>query len=143
MLFLKYSNCSGYCQNYLHPWWGIIVRSDRQVHRFIFCQRQNRESTEGYSKWKVKKRHGKFRRTGVNNYSINSPKKKDDTRCPEGQAFPAGMLQYVTSSCYLIYKHYVIVKMIWYCVGFVFSPHLRQYIALFVVAKGWLFLDIG
>ena len=37
--------------------------------------KQNRESIEGYSRWKVEKRHGKLGKTGLNNWSISkSPK---------------------------------------------------------------------
>ena len=37
-MLLKKTNCSGFCQNYYHPWWGIIFRNVRRVHRFILCQ---------------------------------------------------------------------------------------------------------
>ena len=36
---------------------------------------QNREDTERYSRWKVEKRHGKFRKTGLNNWSISKSQK--------------------------------------------------------------------
>ena len=37
--------------------------------------KENRECTEGYSRWKVEKRYGKFSQTGLNNWSISkSPK---------------------------------------------------------------------
>ena len=43
---------------------------------------QNRESAEWYSRWKVEKRHTKFKKTALNNWSISKSKKKGDgTRC--------------------------------------------------------------
>ena len=36
---------------------------------------QNRESTEEYSRWKIKKRYGKFEHTGFNKRSINKSQK--------------------------------------------------------------------
>ena len=37
---------------------------------------QNRESAEWYSRWKVEKRHTKFKKTALNNWSISKSKKK-------------------------------------------------------------------
>ena len=33
--------------------------------------KQNRESTKGFSRWKVEQRHGKFEEFGLNNWSIS------------------------------------------------------------------------
>ena len=53
--------------------------------------KQNRESTKGYSRWKVEQRHGNFKESGLNNWSTSKSPLGDGTRCPEGLAFPAGM----------------------------------------------------
>ena len=34
-------------------------------------KKQNRESTKGYSRWKVEKRHGNLEELGLNNWSIS------------------------------------------------------------------------
>ena len=43
-------------------------------HIKYYCNMQNRESTEGYSRWKVRKRH-KFRKTDFNNLGISKARK--------------------------------------------------------------------
>ena len=59
---------------------NVLLKYDRIILLFIALSdyqysKQNRESTEGYSRLKVEKRHGKFWKTGLNNWSINkSPK---------------------------------------------------------------------
>ena len=35
------------------------------------CEKQNRESTKGYSRWKVEYRHGKFEESDLNNWSTS------------------------------------------------------------------------
>ena len=44
-------------------------------------EKQNRESTEGYSRWKVVKRHDKIEKTCLNNWGIRKSQKGDGTRC--------------------------------------------------------------
>ena len=43
------------------------------------ASKQNRGSTEGYSRWKVTKRHGKFGKTGLYNLSISKSQKWGST----------------------------------------------------------------
>ena len=38
---------------------------------FAWSQAQNRESTKGYSRWKVEQRHGKFEASGLNKWSTS------------------------------------------------------------------------
>ena len=40
-----------------------------------FISKQNWEMTKGYSLWKFEKRHGKFWKTGLNNWSISKSQK--------------------------------------------------------------------
>ena len=40
-----------------------------------FFKSKNRESTEGYSRWKVEKRQGRIRKTGLNDWSISKSQK--------------------------------------------------------------------
>ena len=58
---------------------GEWTRSDEVVwqtlpmteHASVNATKENQESTEGYSRWKVDKRYGKFGKTGLNNWSIS------------------------------------------------------------------------
>ena len=42
-----------------------------EVPKMLIFVKRNRESTEGYSRWKVAKRHVKFWKTGLNNWIIS------------------------------------------------------------------------
>ena len=44
-----------------------------------YPKEQNRENTEGYSRWKVEKKHDKFEKTGINNWSISKSYKGTET----------------------------------------------------------------
>ena len=55
---------------------GTFIKTLLEENRAILYKiEQIRESTEGYSRWKVEKRYGKYGKTGLNNLSISkSPK---------------------------------------------------------------------
>ena len=72
---------SKFCQDFLtfhREYRSVLTRFcfwyDFLIWRFMKCVsivKQNRESTEGYSRWKVELRHGKFEQSGLNNWSTS------------------------------------------------------------------------
>ena len=52
----------------------------------IIVLKQNRESFEGYLRWKVAERYGKFGKTGLN-WVKASPKRGTETGVPKGKLF--------------------------------------------------------
>ena len=69
---LKYDMVTLFAQNNIQKTW---TQKTQLKQRYRWKRKQNRESTEGYSSWKVGKRQCKFRKTGINNWSISKSQK--------------------------------------------------------------------